>query len=63
MLAQVLVFSYSAKMLDFIQAMTDLAGYSSCRLDGSTPQKDRQVGISCWKHKESCPQFGQPLFA
>ena len=46
--AQVLVFSYSCKMLDFIQAMTDMDGYASCRLDGSTHQKDRQVG-PCWK--------------
>ena len=45
--AQVLVFSYSCKMLGFIEELVIRTGYHYCRLDGTTPQHERQVSPSC----------------
>ena len=40
---QVLLFCHSVKMLGYIEQMVICAGYSFCRLDGSTPPRERQV--------------------
>lgn len=41
-LVQVLVFSGSVRMLDLIERRVVLAGYKYTRLDGKTPQGERQ---------------------
>jgi SNF2 family DNA or RNA helicase len=50
--AQVLVFSYSCKMLGFIEELVIRAGYHYCRLDGSTPQHERQVSLHALSRRQ-----------
>ena len=42
---RVLIFSYSTATLDFIEEFTKIKGYTSLRLDGSTPTRKRQMMI------------------
>lgn len=39
---QVLLFSHSTRMLDILERFVIRAGHEYCRLDGSTPARQRQ---------------------
>lgn len=42
--SRVLIFSQMTRMLDILEDYCFWRGYEYCRLDGSTPHEERQVG-------------------
>ncbi len=49
---RVLLFSFSTATLDFIEQFTKERGYTSLRLDGSTPTRSRQALIDKFQKNE-----------
>lgn len=52
-MVQVLLFSYSVKMLSIVENVVVKKGYSFLRLDGNTPTASRQSLVDQFNHSPS----------